>query len=120
MLGESYKEHQESEGGTIFNMTQQCLAYADDIDVVSRTQGFLKEGFIQLEEESRRTGLKVNEEKTKYMATSGQKGRAQNIGSIIVGNYNFQKVSEFKYLGSLITERNETSIEIKARISSRK
>jgi hypothetical protein len=32
------------------------------------------------------------------MATSGQKGRAQNIGSIIVGNYYFQKVSKFKYL----------------------
>jgi hypothetical protein len=62
--------------------------------------------------------LKVNEEKTKYMATSGQKGRAQNIGSIIVGNYNFQKVSEFKHLGSLITERNETSIEFKARIAA--
>jgi hypothetical protein len=51
------------------------------------------------------------------LATSGQKGRAQNIGSIIIGNYNFQ-VSEFKYLGSLITERNETSIEIKARIAA--
>jgi hypothetical protein len=106
-----------TDGGTIFNRTQQCLAYADDIYLVSRTQGFLQEGFIQLEEESRRTGLKVNEEKTKNMATSGQKGRAQNIGSITVGNYNFQKITEFKYLGSLITERNKTSIEIKARIA---
>jgi hypothetical protein len=103
-----------SNGGTIFNRTQQCLAYADDTDLVSRTQGFLQEGFIQLEEESRRIGLNVNEEKSKYMATSGQKGRAQNTGSITVRNYNFQ-VSVFKYLGSLMTERNETSIEIKAR-----
>jgi hypothetical protein len=75
MLGESKRNIKISEGGTIFNRTQQCLAYADDTDLVSRTQGFLKGGFIQLEEESRRIGLKVNEEKSKYMATSGQKER---------------------------------------------
>ena len=42
----------------------------------------------------------------------GEKGR------IRIGNHSFQKVQEFKYLGRTITENNETSKEIKARIAT--
>jgi hypothetical protein len=36
--------------------------------------------------------------------------------SIIVGNYKFEKVHMVKYLGSLVTDKNDISVEIKNRI----
>ena len=37
---------------------------------------------------------------------------------IKIRNQTFEKVNQFKYLGSLLTERNELIIEIKERISA--
>ena len=50
-------------------------------------------------------GLEVNIDKTKYMIKSRERLTTDEIY--------FEKVSEFKYLGALITENNEVGKEVK-------
>jgi hypothetical protein len=53
--------------GTIYNKETQLLAYADDIDIVGRSQSAVRDAFLALEREAAKIGLKINEQKTKYM-----------------------------------------------------
>jgi Reverse transcriptase (RNA-dependent DNA polymerase) len=52
--------------GTIFNKQTQILCYADDIDIIGRTQAAVREAFLALERETNKVGLKINESKTKH------------------------------------------------------
>jgi hypothetical protein len=52
--------------GTIYKRTQ-LLAYADDIDIVSRSQSAVRDAYLALEGEAAKVGLKINEQKTKWM-----------------------------------------------------
>jgi len=61
-------------------------------------------------------GLRINEEKTKYMINTRNKVRFRNEKHLQVCNYELERVGEFKYLGSLITENSDNNTDIKARI----
>jgi hypothetical protein len=76
------------------------------------------EAFKQLEAESKNAGLTINESKTKYMINSRNKVRFRNVRSLNVGSHKFERVDKFKYSGSLVTENNENSTEIKIRIAA--
>jgi hypothetical protein len=54
--------------GTIYNSETQLLAYADDIDIVGRSQSTVRDAY--LEREAAKIGLKINEQKTKYIYIS--------------------------------------------------
>ena len=59
-------------------------------------------------------GLEVNADKTKYMVMS----RDQNAGrihSVRMDNSTFERVEEFKYLGTTLTNQNAIQEEIKSR-----
>jgi hypothetical protein len=43
------------------------LAYADDIDIVGRSQSAVRDAYSALEGEAAKVRLKINEKKTKYM-----------------------------------------------------
>lgn len=60
-------------------------------------------------------GLKVNQNKTKYMVVSIENG---NIADLTVGGYTFQAVNDFKYLGTNINKSNNMHNEIILRISA--
>jgi len=60
-------------------------------------------------------GLKVNQDRTKYMVVSKENG---NITHLIVGGYTFQAVNGFKYLGTNINKSNNIHNEIILRISA--
>jgi hypothetical protein len=49
---------------TIYNKETLLLAYADDIDVVGRSQSAVRNAYLALEGEAAKV---VNEQKTKYM-----------------------------------------------------
>ncbi|GFW93109.1 putative endonuclease-reverse transcriptase [Trichonephila clavipes] len=53
--------------GNIFNKSIQLLVFADDIDIIARTPTAVKQAFLSFEKEVLWTGLKINENKTKYM-----------------------------------------------------
>ena len=91
-------------------------AYADDIVLVARNERALRETFQTLEREGRDLGLKLNEEKTKYMAMAGA-GRTERQGNFFTAaEYCFERVNHFTYLGTVITDKNNISHEIRRRI----
>jgi sorting nexin-29 len=100
--------------GTIFYKSVQLLAYADDIDIIARSQAALKEAFISLERAAGEMGLKINEEKTKYLTTGVNKNKNQ-MKYCQIGNFNFESVQSFTYLGSLVNVNNDNFAEIKKR-----
>lgn len=102
--------------GTIFYKSVMLLAYADDIDIIGSSNREVCAAFSSLERESRRLGLAVNEDKTKYMlATNKQSSR---LGShVTVAGYSFEVVKDFVYLGSSMTSTNNISVEIQRRIT---
>jgi hypothetical protein len=53
--------------GTVYNKETQLLAYADDIDIVGRSQSAVLDAYLALEGEAAKLGLKINEQKTEYM-----------------------------------------------------
>jgi len=59
-------------------------------------------------------GMRINEEKTKYMMNKRNKVSFRNEKHLQVYNYEFERVGEFKYLGSMITENSDNNPEIKA------
>lgn len=103
---------------TILSKSTQLLAYADDIDIVSRSVEDLKESFIKIGRTAREIGLEISEEKTKT-AHITSKIRVRRIGqSLTIGEYNFEVVNTFKYLGTNIDNKNNVSKEIKAEFHS--
>jgi ribosomal protein S2 len=61
-------------------------------------------------------GLEVNAEKTKYMLLS----RHQNAGQthdIKIANRCFENVTQFRYLGTTLTDQNLIQEEIKRRLN---
>ena len=66
---------------------------------------------------TREIALEVNADKTKYMVMS----RYQNAGrirSVRIDNTTFDRVEEFKYLGTNLTNQNSIAEEIKSRLRS--
>jgi hypothetical protein len=72
------------------------------------------ETFIDTSKEVR---LEVNVEKTKYMLVSHDHNAGQNW-DIKIGNKSFENVSQFKYLGTTVTNQNLIQEEIKRRLNS--
>jgi hypothetical protein len=66
---------------------------------------------------SKEVGLEVNVEKTKYMLVSRHQNAGQNW-EIKIGNRLFENVSQFKYLGTPVTNQNLIQEEIKRRLNS--
>ena len=66
---------------------------------------------------SKEIGLEVNTDKTKYMVTSRDQnaGRSQNMRT---ENRSFERVGEFKYLGTTLTNQSSIQEEIKSRLNS--
>lgn len=98
--------------GTIWNKMVQLLAYADDINIIGRTVTAMKGAFLALVRAAKKMGLTVNEEKTKYMSTDAKR----DINNITIGEYTFERVQAFKYLGSIVTPDNSVLPEAQQRI----
>ena len=99
--------------GTIFHKSIQILGYADDLDIVGRSERSIRDAFTSLDTEAQQMGLKINESKTKYMEVTRKPSK---IEFFEIAGYKFKKVTEFKYLGSLITSDNNMSTEIHHRL----
>jgi hypothetical protein len=67
--------------GTIYNKETQLLAYADDIDIVDRSQSAVRDAYLALEREAAKVGLKINEQKTKYMIAAHTQSTTNTLKS---------------------------------------
>ena len=80
--------------------------YADDTTLMADSEEELKSLLTKLKEESEETGLKVNIQKTKIMASSP-------ITSWQIDREIMEKVTNFIFLGLKITMDSDCSYEIK-------
>ncbi|XP_055375384.1 uncharacterized protein LOC129608086 [Condylostylus longicornis] len=92
-------------GGHIFTRPYQIMAYADDVCIVSKSYRTMAETFVVLAEMALEVGLLVNEEKTKYLRMSRDE-RRRAPQNITIGEYNFEGVTHFRYLGATIFNDN--------------
>lgn len=67
------------------------LYYADDIVILGESQDQKISSTLKLVEASQRIGLKINEDKTKYMIMTRRLINKQNIN---IGQYTFERTGE--------------------------
>ena len=95
--------------------THQLLTYADDVNILGGSARTVKENAEALLVATKEIGLEVNADKTKYMVMS----RYRNAGrghSVKIDNSSIERVEEFKYLGTTLTDQNSIQDEIKSRL----
>ncbi|KAJ3667210.1 hypothetical protein Zmor_002610 [Zophobas morio] len=103
--------------GTIINKSVQIIAYADDLALIARDKESLSKLLAVITNEASKRGLDINVEKTKYLSTSKrQEGRDKK--EIVIGNFKFEIVENFRYLGSIIDNEGKRQVEITQRIQS--
>jgi hypothetical protein len=69
----------------------------------------------------REVGLKINEQKTKYMIAARNDRTFRDMGqSDAIGEKHFEVVKKFVYLESLMTPTNSVSLEIQRKIQTAK
>jgi hypothetical protein len=99
------------------NGAHQLLLYADYINLLGNNKNTIKENTETLSDASGDVGLEINAEKTKYMIMSRHQSSGENQ-NIRIANESFENVATFKYLGTTLTNQNDTRDEIKSRLNS--
>lgn len=102
----------ESQGHIVRNSVQ-LLGYADDIDIVARSEVTLKNTYKGITTAAEPMGLRVNVEKTKYMKSSARTKTCRNLK---IEDEEFEAVTDFTYLGSAVNIENDVTLEISRRI----
>jgi hypothetical protein len=97
------------------NGIHQRLFYADDVNVLGRSVHALKENTQALLVANKEIGLEVNAEKTEYMVMSRDQNARQNR-NIKVDNKSFERVEQFKYIGTTRIKQNSIQEAIKTRL----
>jgi len=94
---------QVNQDGLKLNGTHQILTYADDVNILGGSIHILKENAESLVAASREIGLEVSADKTKYLVMSRDWNTGRNH-SVRIYNSTFERVEEFKYLGTTLTK----------------
>ena len=99
-------------------MVLKLLAYADDVNILGGSVHTVKKNKESLVVAGQETELEVNANKSKYMMMS----RDQNAGrghGMKIDNSPIERVEEFKYLVTTLTNQNSIQEEIKSRLKLR-
>jgi len=96
---------QVNQDGLKLNGTHQLLAYADDVNILEGSVDTVKKNSEDLVAATKEIGLEVNAHKTKCMTVSRDQNTGQ-IHSMKIDNSSIERVEEFKYLGTTLTNQN--------------
>ena len=105
----------QNQDGLKLNGTHHLLAYADNVNILGGSVHTVKENAEALVVATKEIGLEVNADKTKYMIMS----RDQNAGlshSVKIDSSSIERVEEFKYLATTLTNKNSIQEEFKNRL----
>jgi hypothetical protein len=80
-------------GGTNFNRTRQYRAYADDVVILRRSEGYIKKTLGQMAATTHQIGLQMNDTKIKYMINRHDENKIKVIE--LMGK-KYEKVESFK------------------------
>ena len=112
------REIVEIKGFVVGDYILNNLRYADDAVLLSSSKGRLQTLLGRVVEASKEKGPSVNRKKTECMVVSK---KSQNPGcKVHIDQKEIKQVTEFNYLGSIITEDGRCEREIKARIGMAK
>jgi hypothetical protein len=106
----------ENQVGLELSGTHQLLVCAD-VNLLSGSVNTIKQNTESILQASWDIGLEINAEKTKYMIMSRHPNSGQNQ-NIRIANESFEKVAEFKCLGTTLRHQNDIHDEIKSRLNS--
>jgi hypothetical protein len=90
----------------------QLLVYADDVNLLEDNIHTIKKNTETVINASKKVGLEVNAEKTKYILLSCHQNAGQNH-DIKIANRCFENVAQFRYLGMTVRNQNFIQEEIK-------
>ena len=97
---------EETQAGIKIARGNNNLSYTDDTTLMAESEEELKSLLMKVKEESEKIGLKLNIQKTEYMASGP-------ITSWEIDGETVETVSDFIFLGSKITADGDCSREIK-------
>ena len=81
------------------------MVYVDNVNVLGGSVRNIKKNTEALLFGNKEAGLEVNADKTKYMVMSRDQNAGQSHNKEI-DNSSFERVEEFRYLGTALTNQN--------------
>jgi len=108
---------QVNQDGLKLNGTLQFLVYADYVNILGGNTNAIKKNTDALVIARKEIGLEVGTNKNKYMGVPRDQNAGRSHG-IKIGNSSFERVDEFRYLGTTLTNQNSIQGEIKSRLKS--
>ena len=99
------------------NGTHQLLVYANDVNILDGSMYTIKNNREAIVFASKQTELEVNADKTNYMVMSEDQ-KAGQIHYIKTDNRRFERVEQFKYLGTTVMNQICIQEEMKGRLKS--
>ena len=95
------------------------LAYADDIALIGKNEIELGKLFVDMANIARKFGLRINQEKTKYMIVERKNSLKKNkTEHLKIKNYKFERVENLKYLGVVLNEDSNNQTDLQERIKN--
>jgi hypothetical protein len=97
--------------------THQLVAYADDVSLLGDNMDAITKNTETFTDVSKEVGLEINVEKTKYMLLARHR-IAGECWDIKIANRPLENVSQFKYLGTTVSDQNFIQEKIRSRSKS--
>ena len=94
-----------------------ALLYADDLALLSEDRDALRRLVMNFERATQESGLTVNVTKTKQLITLPASQDRQDDVDLSIRGENEERVKEFVYLGSVVTETGSSIRDINRRVS---
>ena len=113
---EIFKRTNIEAGISINGVRPRNLRFADDILLFAESEKKLKDMLEDLYKEGKRDGMELNKKKTKIMCNEVARSRLRT--GVIIDGEQLEEVTEYKYLGTLVTSGNDISKEIAQRKAS--
>ena len=105
-----------SDGLQLGDLYYDRLAYADDVDLMASSFAETQRKLVELSTAASMVGLSINESKTKLMKVHRNSELVED--HVACGGLQIEAVDNFKYLGSIVTNRNCIEEEILTRLAA--